>query len=180
MLEEKLQRSSKSLCFQQLLWYTISMLEILAKEVTEMEERGFIRDMLDVKVLILFVAATAKYPLTLQKIYELCYQDDRLSYFDVSIAVPQMVESGHLEQLADETYVITEKGREQEEVTRDSIAFPVMQRAKAAVDQYNAKTRRSEFVKSEVVEQEDGSCAVRDVLKRRRGEPYEAGADRAE
>ena len=78
-----------------------------------MEERGFIRDMLDVKVLILFVAATAKYPLTLQKIYELCYQDDRLSYFDVSIAVPQMVESGHLEQLADETYVITEKGREQ-------------------------------------------------------------------
>ena len=120
-----------------------------------MEERGFIRDMLDVKVLILFVAATAKYPLTLQKIYELCYQDDRLSYFDVSIAVPQMVESGHLEQLADETYVITEKGREQEEVTRDSIAFPVMQRAKAAVDQYNAKTRRSEFVKSEVVEQED-------------------------
>lgn len=59
-----------------------------------MEERGFIRDMLDVKVLILFVAATAKYPLTLQKIYELCYQDDRLSYFDVSIAVPQMVESG--------------------------------------------------------------------------------------
>ena len=74
-----------------------------------MEERGFIRDMLDVKVLILFVAATAKYPLTLQKIYELCYQDDRLSYFDVSIAVPQMVESGHLEQLADETYVITER-----------------------------------------------------------------------
>ena len=125
-----------------------------------MEERGFIRDMLDVKVLILFVAATAKYPLTLQKIYELCYQDDRLSYFDVSIAVPQMVESGHLEQLADETYVITEKGREQEEVTRDSIAFPVMQRAKAAVDQYNAKTRRSE-----VVEQEDGSCAVRMYLR---------------
>ena len=57
-----------------------------------MEERGFIRDMLDVKVLILFVAAKAKYPLTLQKIYELCYQDDRLSYFDVGIAVPQMVE----------------------------------------------------------------------------------------
>ena len=97
-----------------------------------MEERGFIRDMLDVKVLILFVAAKAKYPLTLQKIYELCYQDDRLSYFDVSIAVPQMVESGHLEQLPDGTYVVTQKGAEQEEVTRDSIAFPVMQRALAA------------------------------------------------
>ena len=81
-----------------------------------MEERGFIRDMLDVKVLILFVAAKAKYPLTLQKIYELCYQDDRLSYFDVSIAVPQMVESGHLEKTGEDEYVITEDEREIEQV----------------------------------------------------------------
>lgn len=129
-----------------------------------MEERGFIRDMLDVKVLILFVAAKAKYPLTGQKIYELCYQDDRLSYFDVSIAIPQMVESGHLEQLPDETYVITAKGREQEEVTRDSIAFPVMQRALAAVEKYNAQTRRGEFVHSEVEDREDGGCAVKMYL----------------
>lgn len=125
-----------------------------------MEERGFIRDMLDVKVLILFVAAKAKYPLTLQKIYELCYQDDRLSYFDVSIAVPQMVESGHLEKRGDDRFVITPKGREQEEVTRDSIAFPVMQRAQAAVDKFNAETRRGEFVHSELLEQENGSCTV--------------------
>lgn len=125
-----------------------------------MEERGFIRDMLDVKVLILFVAAKAKYPLTLQKIYELCYQDDRLSYFDVSIAVPQMVESGHLEQVGDDSFVITAKGREQEEVTRDSIAFPVMQRAQAAVDKFNAQTRRGEFVHSELTEQENGGCTV--------------------
>ena len=125
-----------------------------------MEERGFIRDMLDVKVLILFVAAKAKYPLTAQKIYELCYQDDRLSYFDVSIAIPQMVESGHLEKLPDETYVITEKGREQEEVTRDSIAFPVMQRALNAVEKFNASTRRGEFVHSELSEAVDGTCQV--------------------
>lgn len=125
-----------------------------------MEERGFIRDMLDVKVLILFVAAKAKYPLTLQKIYELCYQDDRLSYFDVSIAVPQMVESGHLEKCGEDRFVITPKGREQEEVTRDSIAFPVMQRAQAAVDKFNAQTRRGEFVHSELLEQENGSCTV--------------------
>ena len=129
-----------------------------------MEERGFIRDMLDVKVLILFVAAKAKYPLTLQKIYELCYQDDRLSYFDVSIAVPQMVESGHLEQLPDGTYVVTQKGAEQEEVTRDSIAFPVMQRELAAVERVNAQTRRGEFVRSELVEQENGTCTVRMLL----------------
>ena len=125
-----------------------------------MEERGFIRDMLDVKVLILFVAAKAKYPLTLQKIYELCYQDDRLSYFDVSIAVPQMVESGHLEQLPDGTYVVTQKGAEQEEVTRDSIAFPVMQRALAAVERFNRRVLRNNFIRTEVLSRPNGEYAV--------------------
>ena len=138
-----------------------------------MEERGFIRDMLDVKVLILFVAAKAKYPLTLQKIYELCYQDDRLSYFDVSIAVPQMVESGHLEKLPDGTYVVTQKGAEQEEVTRDSIALPVMQRALAAVAARRVCQKRA--------------CGAgkrhlhgADAPGRRHRQSHEAGADRTE
>ena len=69
-----------------------------------MEQHGFIQDMLDVKVLILFVMAKLSYPVSLQKIYELCYQDDKLSYFDVSVAVPQMVQSGHLEQLPEDDW----------------------------------------------------------------------------
>ena len=102
---------------------------MFTNEVTSMEQHGFIQDMLDVKVLILFVMAKLSYPVTLQTIYELCYQDDKLSYFDVSVAVPQMVQSGHLQQLPDDTYVITDKGREHEEITCDAIAYPVMQRA---------------------------------------------------
>ena len=57
-----------------------------------MERHGFIHDMLDVKVLILYIMSRAMYPVDLQKIYELSYQDDGLSYFDVAQAVPQMVE----------------------------------------------------------------------------------------
>ena len=57
---------------------------MFTNEVTSMEQHGFIQDMLDVKVLILFVMAKLSYPVTLQTIYELCYQDDKLSYFDVS------------------------------------------------------------------------------------------------
>ena len=129
-----------------------------------MQQHGFIHDMLDVKVLILFVASKALYPLSLQKIYELCFQDDCLSYFDVSVAVPQMVESGHLEKTGEDEYVITDKGREQEEVTSDAIAYPVMQRALAAVERFNAQTRRGEFVRSELVEQENGICTVRMLL----------------
>ena len=64
-----------------------------------MQRLGFIHDMMDVKVLILYVAARANYPMSLQEIYELCYVDDGLSYFDVCTAVPEMVDTGHLEEL---------------------------------------------------------------------------------
>ena len=83
-----------------------------------MKRHGFIHDMMDVKVLILFVAARAGYPLTTQEIYELCYQDDCLSYFDVCTAVPEMVASGHLQEVEAGTYEITEKGRQDGEITK--------------------------------------------------------------
>ena len=90
-----------------------------------MERHGFVHDMLDVKVLILYIMARVAYPVDLQKIYELSYQDDGLSYFDVAEAVPQMIESGHLERVDGERYVITEKGREAGSVTEDSVAIPL-------------------------------------------------------
>ena len=61
-----------------------------------MQRLGFIHDIMDVKMLILFVTARAKYPMTILDIYEVCYQDESLSYFDVCTAIPEMVTSGHL------------------------------------------------------------------------------------
>lgn len=124
-----------------------------------MEARGFIQDMLDVKLLVLFVMSHVAYPVDLQKIYELSYQDDKLSYFDLSAAVPEMVGTGHLEQLDGGRYIITEKGRSTCEITKDAIAYPVMQRALEAVDRFNRETRRSEFVRA-TVEPENGSYRV--------------------
>lgn len=125
-----------------------------------MEPHGFIHDMLDVKVLILYIMARVLYPVDLQKIFELAYQDDGLSYFDLAQAVPQMVESGHLEMVDGDRYIITEKGRETGAVTEDAVAYPVMQRAQAAVDAYNRAVRRSGFVKSNVTKREGGDFSV--------------------
>ena len=132
----------------------------LPKSGTDLGAAFLIHDMLDVKVLILFVASKALYPLSLQKIYELCFQDDCLSYFDVSVAVPQMVESGHLEKTGEDEYVITDKGREQEEVTSDAIAYPVMQRALAAVERFNREIKRQSMVRTEVIPREGGDFSV--------------------
>lgn len=124
-------------------------------------ELGFIHDMLDVKLLVLYVMSRVKYPVTLQKIYELSYQDDRLSYFDLAQAVPDLVKSGHLAEAEDDRFVITEKGKEAGAVMEDAIAYPVMQRAKAAVEKFNEAVRRSGFVKTEIVPREGGEYTVR-------------------
>jgi len=125
-----------------------------------MRRHGFIHDMMDVKVLILYVAARSSYPMTNQEIYELCYQDECLSYFDVCTAIPQLVASGHLEEVEDTRYQITAKGREQGEITADSIAFTVRQRAENAVERFNRQLRRSSFVKTQVIPRENGEYSV--------------------
>lgn len=125
-----------------------------------MQRLGFIHDMLDVKVLILFVTARAGYPVTSQQIYELCYQDDCLSYFDVCEAIPQMVKSGHLLEKEPNLYEITEKGRADGALTEDSIAYTVRCRAENAVNRFNRQLRRSSFVKTRVLPRESGDFSI--------------------
>ena len=125
-----------------------------------MRRLGFIHDMLDVKVLVLFVMARVSYPVTMQEIYELCYQDDCLSYFDVCTAVPEMVKSGHLKELENETYGITDKGKADGSLTEDSIAFTVKQKAENAVDRFNRQIRRSSYVKTQILPRKTGDFSV--------------------
>lgn len=129
-----------------------------------MQRLGFIHDMMDVKVLILFVAARASYPMTNQELYELCYQDECLSYFDVCTAIPEMVRSGHLKEVEGDRYEITEKGRSDGALTEDSIAFTVKQRAENAVARYNRQLRRSSFVKTQIIPREGADHSVIMVL----------------
>ena len=125
-----------------------------------MQRLGFIHDMMDVKVLVLFVMSKVSYPVTVQQIYELCYQDDCLSYFDVCTAGPEMVASGHLQPVEDDCYVITEKGRADGSLTQDSIAFSVRQRAENAVARFNRQIRRSSFVKTQILARDSGDFSV--------------------
>ena len=125
-----------------------------------MQRLGFIHDMLDVKVLILFVTARANYPMSVQEIYETCYVDDCLSYFDVCTAIPEMVTSGHLRESEEGKFVITEKGREDGQTTADSIAFTVRQKAENLINRYNRQIKRSSYVKTQIIPREGGEYSV--------------------
>ena len=125
-----------------------------------MKRHGFIHDMLDVKVLVLYVASRSSYPMTSQEVYELCYQDECLSYFDVCTAIPELVASGHLEEVEQGRFQITQKGKEQGELTADSIAFTVRQRAENAVARFNRQLRRNSFVKTQIIPRDNGEFSV--------------------
>lgn len=125
-----------------------------------MQRLGYIHDMMDVKVLILFVTARSDYPLALNEIYDLCYQDECLSYFDVCTAIPEMVKSGHLKEVEDQKYEITDKGRETGTLTEDSLAFTVKQRVEQAVVRFNRQTRRGKYIKTRVAQREKGDYSV--------------------
>ena len=124
-----------------------------------MQRLGFIHDMMDVKVLILYVAARSQFPMTVQELYEVCYQDDCLSYFDVCTAIPELVRSGHLAEVETDRFQITDKGRRNGDLTADSIAFSVKQRAENAVDAFNRQMRRCKFVRTEI-RSEETECWV--------------------
>ena len=129
-----------------------------------MERLGFVRDMLDVKVLILYVMARVEQPISRETIYELCYQDDRLSYFDLCAAIPQLVESGHLAEVGEDRFRITDLGREACDVMQDTVAFPVAQRAKAAVEKFNRDARRNNLIHTSITEQAGDTYAVKMAL----------------
>ena len=125
-----------------------------------MQRLGFIHDMIDVKVLILFVTARANYPMSVQEIYETCYVDDCLSYFDVCTAIPEMANTGHLKDVEEGKYVITDRGREDGGLTADSIAFTVRQKAENLINRFNRQLRRSSFVKTQIIPREKDEYSV--------------------
>ena len=134
-----------------------------------MERRGYLHDILDVKVLILYVMARVDAPVTAQTIYELCYQDESLSYFDVQESIPQMVNTGHLEALPEGRYVITQKGSAAEEVTADALVFTVRERTRCAVERYNKELKRSQYLNSEITRGDEGQYLVHMELYDRNG-----------
>ncbi len=138
-----------------------------------MEPQGYIHDMMDVKILILFALSRTLWPADLQQLYEICYQDDLLSYFDLREALHQMEESGHIERKdsgGEEYYTITQKGRDAGAVLEDSLAWPVARRVEKAAEHFNVEMRRSSLIHTETAAREGGDFAVR------LGLDYDAGS----
>ena len=83
---------------------------------------GFIRDKLEIKFLILYVAAGVAEPMPLSDIQALTMIDDGIDYFDFSQCLSELVKTEHLRINAEQKYAITPKGLKNSEICQSSRA----------------------------------------------------------
>ena len=112
-----------------------------------MENRfGFIREKIDIKILILYILARCRFPADSDQLSEMVLCDDGISYFDYAECLDELIESGHIE-LIDGKYAITEKGRTNGLITESSVPYSVRKKASQQAGQFNsAEARKSKIV----------------------------------
>lgn len=133
-----------------------------------MPQFGFIRDKLDVKVLVLYLTARVAAPIDFATLTDLCMCDEGVDYFMFAQAVSELVESEHL-RLEQDAYTITDKGRKNGSVWEESLPFSVRQKCNRNLSQLNARLRQEAQIRAEVLPREGGGFTVRMILDDNQG-----------
>jgi len=121
---------------------------------------GFIRDKLEIKFLILYIAARVIEPLPLEGMQELTMCDDGIDYFAFSECLNDLVRTEHLRLTDQQTYCITEKGIRNSEICESSLPYSVRVRTDKNVAAYNQKLLRRSQVRSRVERRDNGTYTV--------------------
>ena len=124
-----------------------------------MGELGYIRDKLDVKFLILFVMSCLDIEVTFDDVAEMAMIDNAMTYFDVSDAFYEMVESGHVEANGD-LYRITERGRQVLTGYERRLPASVRRDAQKAVMKTVARLKRNALISTSTKEVGDKNFVV--------------------
>lgn len=120
---------------------------------------GFIRDKLEIKFLILYIAARVSEPVRLAELQELTMCDDGIDYFDFAECLSDLVNTEHI-RLEDERYAITPKGLRNSEICESSLPYSVRIRADKNLAQHHKLLLRRNQVQGHVVERENGTYTV--------------------
>ena len=121
---------------------------------------GFIRDKLEIKFLILYIAARVSEPLPLEGMQELTMCDDGIDYFAFSECLADLVKTEHLRLTDDGCYAITPKGLRNSEICESSLPYSVRIRTDKNVAAYNKKLLRRSQVRARVTPRENGTFPV--------------------
>lgn len=122
---------------------------------------GFIQDKLEIKFLILYIAARIEDPVPFDTILDLTLCDDAIDYFDFSDCLADLVRTEHLTLSDDGLYSLTEKGRRNSAICESSLPYSVRLRCDKNLEEWNRKLRRQRQVKAAVEERPNGTYTLR-------------------
>ena len=128
-----------------------------------MGRTGFIRDQLDIRILVLYLMSRVAAPVDFVTLADMAFCDDGVTYFEFAEAVNHLVE---LEQLTmeGELYAITDRGRQNSKVCEDQLAYSVRRRCDRNLAKVNGALRRDAQVRAEILPREDGGETLRLIL----------------
>ncbi|MFR8917751.1 MAG: DUF4364 family protein [Oscillospiraceae bacterium] len=126
---------------------------------------GFIQDKLEIKFLILYIAARVTEPLEPAAMQDLTMCDDGIDYFDYAECLNDLVKTEHLRVTEDGRYVITEKGLKNSQICESSLPYSVRQHSDKNIAAYNKEALRRAQVQSHVTERENGTYTVTLALR---------------
>lgn len=121
---------------------------------------GFIRESLELKCLILYVAARVSEPLSLTELQSLTMIDDGIDYFSFAQCLSELVQTEHLSVNADEQYLITAKGVKNSLITADSLPASVRNKARSVVENFNRELLRRAQVAARVERRDNDTFTV--------------------
>ena len=125
---------------------------------------GFIRDKLEIKFLILYIAARVIEPIPFDTVLDLTMCDDGIDYFDFSECLADLVRTEHLTLSEDGLYAITEKGKRNGGICESSLPYSVRVKCDKNVARLNGQLRRDAQVRAERILRDDGTYTLRLAL----------------
>ena len=103
---------------------------------------GFIRDKLDIKLLILYLLDRLAGPIDFSTLTDLAMCDPGVDYFLFAEAINELIQSEHI-KLEDDKYSITDKGRRNSTDCESSLSLVIRKRCDSRLAPLNAELRRS-------------------------------------
>lgn len=126
-----------------------------------MAGRGFIHDKLEIKFLILYIAARVIEPIPFDTVLDLTMCDDAIDYFDFSECLTDLVKTEHLTLSPEGLYAITDKGLRNSQICESSLPYSVRLRCDKNIAVWNRKLRRKSQVRATTERRENGTYTVR-------------------
>ena len=121
---------------------------------------GFISDKLEIKFLILYIAARLIDSAPFEVLQDLAMCDEGVDYFAFSECLADLVRTEHLSVSEDDLYDITEKGRSNSQICESSLPYSVRLQVDKNIVSYNQKLRRNSLVTASTVQRPTGSYTV--------------------